>query len=79
MDTKPTRADQEDRRRTAARKVAAGRSCTDVADFLGVHVETVRRWVREHRAGGDAGLIFPTESGQRESGVDSNYTPHGPM
>ena len=56
MDTKQSRAAQEDRRRIAVRKVAGGRTCADVADFLGLHVETVRRWVREHRAGGDAGL-----------------------
>ena len=65
MDTKPTRAEQEDRRRTAARKVAAGRSCADVADFLGVHVETVRRWVREHKAGGDAGLAGTPHPGRK--------------
>ena len=65
MDTKPTRTEQEDRRRTAVRKVAEGRSCTDVADFLGVHVETVRRWVRAHKSGGDAGLAGTPHTGRK--------------
>ena len=47
------------------RKVTEGRSCTDVADFLGVHVESVRRWVREHKAGGDAGLAGTPHPGRK--------------
>ena len=65
MDTKPTRTEQEDGRRTAVRKVAEGRSCTDVADVLGVHVETVRRWVRAHKSGGDAGLAGTPHPGRK--------------
>ena len=56
METTRSRAEQEARRRLAVRKVGEGRSPADVADFLGVHVETVRRWVRTHRAAGDEGL-----------------------
>ncbi len=65
MEIKQSRADQEGRRRTAVRKVAEGRSAADVADFLGVHAETVRRWVREHKAGGDAGLAGTPHPGRR--------------
>jgi transposase len=56
MDATRTRAEQEARRRLAVTKVNEGRSPADVADFLGVHVETVRRWVRTHRVAGDDGL-----------------------
>ena len=56
MDATRTRAEQEARRRLAVRKFIEGRSPEDVADFLGVHVETVRKWVRAYRAGGDDGL-----------------------
>ena len=65
MDNERSRAAQEDRRRTAVRKVAEGRTCTDVADFLGVHVETVRRWVRTHKAGGEAGLAGTPHPGRK--------------
>ena len=54
MDATRSRADQEARRRLAVRTVSEGWSAADVADFLGVHVETVRKWARAHRAGGDA-------------------------
>ncbi len=65
MEIKQSRAAQEDRRRTAVRKVAEGRSAADVADFLGVHAETVRRWVREHKAGGDGGLVGSPHPGRK--------------
>jgi transposase len=65
MDATRTRADQESRRRLAVRKVGEGRSAADVADFLGVHVETVRKWVRAHRAAGDDGLAGKPHPGRR--------------
>ena len=65
MNTKLSRADQEDLRRTAVQKVVSGRTCTDVADFLGLHVETVRRWVRTHKAAGDAGLARSPHPGRK--------------
>ena len=65
MDNKQSRAAQEGRRRTAVRKVAEGRTCADVADFLGLHAETVRRWVREYKASGDAGLAGTPHPGRR--------------
>ena len=64
MDATRTRSDQEARRRLAVQKVNAGRSAADVADFLGVHVETVRKWVRTHRAGGDDALAGTPHPGR---------------
>ena len=37
-------------------RVNEGWSPADTAAFLGVHVETVRKWVRKHKADGDDGL-----------------------
>ena len=56
METIRTRAEQEARRRLAVTRVGEGWSPADTAAFLGVHVETVRKWVRAHKAGGDDGL-----------------------
>lgn len=53
-----------ERRRWAVHRVAAGWSPTDVATFLGVHVETVRGWVRTHKAGGDDALATRPRSGR---------------
>ena len=64
MDAIRSRAEQEARRRLAVQKVNAGRSAADVADFLGVHVETVRKWVRVHRAGGAAALAGTPHPGR---------------
>ena len=64
MDATRTRAEQEARRRQAVQKVLAGRTSADVADFLGVHVETVRKWVRAHRAGGDDALAATPHPGR---------------
>jgi transposase len=65
MDLTRTRADQEARRRLAVRKVGEGRTPADVADFLGVHVETVRKWVRAHKAGGDEGIAGKPHPGRK--------------
>lgn len=65
MDDTRSRAGQEARRRLAVQKVSEGRSAADVADFLGVHVETVRRWVRAHRAGGAAALAGTPHPGRK--------------
>src|SRR5688572_20767162 len=65
MEATRSRAEQESRRRVAVRKVGEGRSATDVADFLGVHVETVRRWVRTHKAGGDDALAGTPHPGRK--------------
>lgn len=62
MEAIRTRAEQAGRRRLAVTRVSEGWSPADTAAFLGVHVETVRKWVRTHRAGGDkalAGTLHP--------------------
>lgn len=57
MDTTPqTRAALAQRRFLAVRRVGEGIPPAQVAEVLGVHTETVRFWVRTHRAGGDAAL-----------------------
>src|SRR4051812_7515547 len=59
-----TRAEQEARRRLAVTRVSEGRSPADAAAFLGVHAETVRKWVRAHKAGGDGGLAGKPHPGR---------------
>jgi transposase len=44
------------RRFLAVERVAEGVPPAQVAQVLGVHVETVRHWVRTHRNGGDEAL-----------------------
>jgi transposase len=57
MTTSPTtHAARADRRFLAVRRVAEGLPPKQVAQVLGVHVETVRLWVRTHKAGGDQAL-----------------------
>lgn len=65
MEAIRTRAEQEGRRRLAVTRVSEGWSAADTAAFLGVHVETVRKWVRAHRAGGDGGLTGKPHPGRR--------------
>ena len=60
-----TRAELEARRRLAVERVAAGRTPADVADFLGVHAEAVRKWVRSHRAAGAPGLAGKPHPGRK--------------
>lgn len=59
-----TRAGQEARRRLAVTRVGEGWSPADTAAFLGVHVETVRKWVRKHKTGGDDGLAGTPHPGR---------------
>src|SRR4051794_26435252 len=47
---------QAELRRTAVRLVADGRSKTEVAGLLSVSRETVSRWMKAHREGGDRAL-----------------------
>jgi transposase len=65
MGTTRTRAEQDARRRLAVTRVGEGWSPADTAAFLGVHVETVRKWVRAHRATGDDGLAGRPHPGRR--------------
>lgn len=44
--------------------MSEGWSPADAAGFLGVHVETVRKWVRAHKAGGDRGLAGKPHPGR---------------
>ncbi len=60
-----TRAEQETRRRLAVARVGDGWSPSDTAAFLGVHAETVRKWVRTHKAAGDGGLVGKPHPGRR--------------
>jgi transposase len=64
METIRTRAEQEARRRLAVARVGEGWSPADTAAFLGVHVETVRKWVRQHKAGGEDGLAGTPHPGR---------------
>ena len=64
METIRTRAEQEARRRLAVARVGEGWSPADTAAFLGVHVETVRKWVRAHKAGGEDGLAGTPHPGR---------------
>src|SRR3954465_9909060 len=46
----------EARRRLAAGLVLAGEEAAEVAEFLGVHASSVRRWARAFELGGDWAL-----------------------
>ena len=66
MTTSPsTQATLADRRFLAVRRVAEGLPPAQVAQVLGVHVETVRLWVRTHTAGGDAALRGTPHPGRK--------------
>ena len=52
------------RRRLAVQRVRNGLAPAQVATVLGVHVETVRLWVRTHTAGGDAALAGTPHPGR---------------
>ena len=64
MEAIRTRAEQEARRRLAVTRVGEGWSPADTAAFLGVHVETVRKWVRKYKADGDDGLAGTPHPGR---------------
>lgn len=49
----------------AVTRVGEGWSPADTAAFLGVHVETVRKWVRKHKADGDNGLAGTPHPGRK--------------
>lgn len=66
MNTTPTtQAALAQRRFLAVRRVAEGLPTAQVARVLGVHVETVRLWVRTHRAGGDDALRGTPHPGRK--------------
>ena len=56
MRPKGSATELEHRRRLAVQRVQEGYSCEEVADFLGVDVSSVRRWVAAWRVHGLDGL-----------------------
>ena len=67
----PTHATRAQRRFLAVQRVAEGLAPKQVAQVLGVHTETVRLWVRTHKAGGDQAL-----QGTPHPGRKPFLTPH---
>lgn len=66
MDIAPTtQAALAQRRFLAVQRVAEGLSTAQVAQVLGVHVETVRLWVRTHKAGGEDALRGTPHPGRK--------------
>jgi len=65
MRSKGTAAELEQRRRLAVQRAQEGWLHEDIADFLGVHLRTVGRWVAAARAGGDAGLAAKPHPGRK--------------
>jgi transposase len=57
-------AELERRRRLAVQRVLDGYSSAEVADFLGVHVRSVRRWVRTFHRDGWSGLAAEPPRGR---------------
>jgi transposase len=60
-----TQATLAQRRFLAVRRVAEGLPPAQVAEVLGVHVETVRLWVRTHKGGGDVALQGTPHPGRK--------------
>jgi transposase len=56
MRTKGSALELERRRKLAVQRVRDGYTATQVADFLGVHLRTVRRWLASDRADPRHGL-----------------------
>jgi len=89
MNTSPaTQAGLAQRRFLAVRRVAEGLAPAHVARVLGVHVETVRLWVRTHRSGGDDALrgtphpgrppfLTPDQEARVRSWLTQKPTDHG--
>lgn len=83
-----TQAALAQRRFLAVRRVAEGLPTAQVAQVLGVHVETVRLWVRTHKVGGDAALrgtphpgrkpfLTPDQEAQVRAWLAQKPTDHG--
>jgi transposase len=53
----------EARRFAAVSRVRRGESTAAVARSLGVSIQSVQRWARSHRSGGDAGLLRRPKTG----------------
>lgn len=63
--TPTTQAALAQRRFLAVHRVTEGLTTAQVAQVLGVHVETVRLWVRTHKAGGDDALRGTPHPGRK--------------
>jgi transposase len=59
-----TALELENRRRLAVDRVNAGYSQTEVAEFLGVAVRSVRRWIQAYRQGGAVALAATPRPGR---------------
>jgi transposase len=55
----------ERRRRLAVKRIGDGKKQTEVAQFLGVNVRTIRRWMRQFREAGAAGLAARPRHGAK--------------
>jgi transposase len=64
MRTPGSPAELEHRRRLAVQRVLDGLAPEEVADFLGVDVSSVHRWLRSFRRQGWAGLAAETPCGR---------------
>jgi transposase len=64
MRSSGTASELEARRRRAVAKVLAGWTHAKVAEFLGIHVVTVAKWMALHRRDGDAGLTAKPTPGR---------------
>jgi transposase len=66
MSTKGMSAGElERRRRLAVDRIREGKKQTEVAQFLGVNVRTIRRWMHEFRQAGAAGLAARPRQGAK--------------
>jgi transposase len=64
MRTQGSPDELERRRRLAVRRVSQGYDCVEVAEFLGVHPASVRKWWNAHQQAGDAGLVAKPATGR---------------
>lgn len=64
MRDKSTPAELEHRRVLAVQRVLEGYSAEEVAEFLGVDLRSVRRWVAAYRQEGGAGLVARPPTGR---------------
>jgi transposase len=64
MRPKGSAAELEARRRWAARLLAKGLNCTQVAEFVGAHLSSVKRWKVAWKKGGVEALAAKTHPGR---------------
>jgi len=64
MRTTGSAQELEGRRRLAVQRVQQGYSQVQVAQFLGVHERTVRKWIAQYRHQGDKGLAAKPHPGR---------------